>query len=77
MQIDKKALEGLLSLNDKQLLTMVNRLLTQSGIDPAAFNIDPKSISSIRSAISGASDADLQKIVDQYEANQRSHGGRK
>jgi hypothetical protein len=77
VQIDKKALEGLLSLNDRQLLTMVNRLLLQSGIDPAGFNIDPKDIASIRSAISGASDSDLQRVVDQYEANQRSHGGRK
>jgi hypothetical protein len=77
VQIDKKALEGLLSLNDKQLLTMVNRLLSQSGINPSEFNIDPKDISSIRSAISRASDSELQRIVDQYEANQRTHGGRR
>ena len=77
MQIDKKALEGLLALNDKQLSVMINRLLAQSGIDPSAFNVDPRDVSSIRAAISGASDADLQRIVDQYEANQRERGGRK
>ena len=77
MQIDKKALEGLLALNDKQLSAMINRLLAQSGIDPSAFNVDPRDVSSIRAAIAGASDADLQRIVDQYEANQRERGGRK
>ena len=75
MQIDRKALEGLLALNDKQLMLIIDRLLTQSGIDPAQFNIDPKSVSSIRSAIAGASDEDLQNIVDQYEANRRTRGG--
>ena len=77
MQIDRKALEGLLSLNDKQLMTVIDRLLSQSGIDPAQLNIDTKSVSSIRSAISGASDEQLQNIVDQYEANHRSRGGKK
>ena len=77
MQIDRKALEGLLALNDKQLMTVIDRLLSQSGIDPSQFNIDPKSVSSIRSAISGASDEQLQSIVDQFEANRRSRGGKK
>lgn len=69
MQIDRRALEGLLSLNDAQLMAIITRLAAQSGIDPAEFNIDPTSISSIRAALSGASDADLEKIVKQYGAN--------
>ena len=66
MQIDKKALENLLALNDKQLLTIINRLVTSSGIDPADYNIDPASVSSIRAAIRSASDEDLERIVKQY-----------
>lgn len=77
MQIDRKALEGLLSLNDRQLTLIINRLLSESGINPADYNIDPQSVSSIRSAISGATDADLQRIVSQYEANKKAKGGGK
>ncbi len=78
MQIDRKNLDALLSMNDRQLMTIIQRLLTESGIDPAQFNIDTKDIASIRSAISGASDADLAKVVEQYESNmakKRARGG--
>ena len=66
MQIDRNALEGLLSLNDRQLLSVINRLATESGIDPSQFNIDVSSVASIRQAISGASDEELKSIVDQF-----------
>ena len=56
-------------------MSIINRLATDSGINPAEFNIDPKDVASIRSAISTASDADLQRIVDQYETNKKSRGG--
>lgn len=74
MQIDKKALEGLLALNDRQLASIINRLIAESGIDPAEFNIDPSSASSIRSAIAGADEAELNRIVQQYEANKKGRG---
>ena len=71
MQIDRASLEKLLTLNDRQLMGVISRLVAQSGIDPAEFSIDPKDIQSIRSALRGASDEDLQRIAEQYEANQR------
>ena len=77
MQIDKKSLEGLLALNDRQLTQVINRLLTGSGLDPSQFNVDPQNVASIRAAISGASTEELQKIVDQYEQNKRSGGAKK
>lgn len=77
MQIDRKALEGLLSLNDRQLMTLINRLAAQSGIDPAEYNIDPNSVSSIRNAIRGASDEDLNRIVTQYQENTKPRGSSK
>ncbi|MBO7310838.1 MAG: hypothetical protein J6U86_05535 [Clostridia bacterium] len=70
MQIDKKALEGLLALNDRQLVSVINRLLSQSGISPSELNIDTTSVASIRSAISSASVEELQGIVNRYEQNQ-------
>ena len=74
MQIDKKALEGLLALNDRQLASMINRLIAESGINPAEFNIDPASASSIRAAIAGADEAELNRIVQQYEVNKKGRG---
>ncbi len=77
MQFDRKNLEGLLNMNDRQLTMLITRLLYESGIDPSEFNIDPKDISSIRTALSSASDEDINRIVTQYEANKsRPRGGR-
>ncbi len=74
MQIDRQALEKLLSMNDRQLKNVINRLATQSGIDPADFNIDPKSIESIRHALRTADDEDLRRVAEQYEANRKKRG---
>ncbi len=70
MQIDRASLEKLLSLNDRQFSSVITRLIAQSGIDPAQFHLDPKDIQGLRQALSGASDEDLQRIAEQYEANQ-------
>ena len=69
MQIDRKALEGLLSLNDRQLMTIINKLMAEGGLDPTQLNINMNDISSIRSKISGASDAELESIVNQFQNN--------
>ena len=69
MQIDREALEKIQNLNDRQLKLLIGRLAAESGIDPAQFNIDPKSIESIRHALRTATDEDLRRIAEQYEAN--------
>lgn len=74
MQIDRSALEGLLSLNDRQLLTVINKLAAESGIDPSQFNMDVSSVAGIRNAISGASDEELKRIVEQFEAGKDQRG---
>ena len=68
MQIDRRSLEKLLTLNDRQLSTVIARLLAESGIDPASFNIDPKDIVGLRRAIANASDEDLKLVAEQYES---------
>ena len=75
MQIDRKMLDSLLSLNDRQLQALFVRLINESGIDPSQFNINPTSVQSIRNAISNATDDDLTRIAEQYEANKK--GGRR
>ena len=76
MNIDRSALEKLLTLNDRQLMAIINKLVADSGIDPRDFNINTQDISSLRKALSGATDDDLKRIAEQYEANKRNRGGR-
>ena len=71
MQIDRQALDRMLSLNDRQLKAILLRLAAEGGINPADFNIDPESIESIRHALRTATDADLSRIAEQYEANRK------
>lgn len=74
MQIDREALDKLLTLNDRQLKMIIQRLAAESGINPADFNIDPKNIESIRTALRSANDDDLAKIAEQYEENRKKRG---
>ena len=71
MQIDRASLERLLSLNDRQFSSVITRLIAQSGIDPAEFQLNTKDVESLRKALAGASDDDLRRIAEQYEASQR------
>ncbi len=74
MQIDRKSLEKLLTLNDRQLGLVIKKLASESGIDPAALNINPNDIASVRRALSGATDEDIRKITQQYEDYKRNGG---
>jgi hypothetical protein len=67
MQINRDNLNKLLSLNDRQLKAMINKIAVQGGIDPAQFNIDPNSIQSIRQALGSATDEDIERIAEQYK----------
>lgn len=69
MEIKRESIDKLLSLNDWQLKMIIQRLIAESGIDPAQFNIDAESVESIRKALSTASDEDLKRVAEQYEQN--------
>ena len=75
MQIDRSALEKLLTLNDRQLKAIIQKLASDSGIDPKEFHMDTGSIESIRTALRTASDEDLKRVAEQYEANRRRGRG--
>lgn len=65
MQLDKKTLERMLSLNDEQLKGIIRSLAENSGLDLSEFNISPNDIKSIRNALSGATDEDLRRAAEQ------------
>ena len=76
MQIDRRSLERLLTLNDRQLGLIITKLAAESGIDPATLNINPNDIASVRRALSSATDEDLKNIASQYEDYKRNGGKR-
>ena len=76
MQLDKQALERLLAMNDRQLTNVINNLAAQNGIDLSSFNIDPKNIASVRTALKGATDDDVRRIREQYEEHKKNGGRR-
>ena len=75
MQIDKKMLDRLLTMNDEQLGELIKRIAAESGIDPAMLGINPENIQSIRSALGSANEQDirqLNQVYDTYRQNRRS-----
>lgn len=74
MILDRNALNRLLSLNDGQLKMVMERLAAESGLDLSALNISPDDISSVRSALSGATDRDLEKVAEQFAQNRKKEG---
>ena len=75
MQIDRKSLEKLLTLNDRQLGAMINKIASQSGLDLSSFNVNPSDIASVRRALSTATDEDIRRITEQYN-EAKKNGGR-
>ena len=63
MQLDREAINKLLSLKDFQLKIVITRLLRENGIDPAVLNIDTENMASLRKALSQATDEDLERAA--------------
>lgn len=74
MQLDRNAINKLLSLNDFQLKIVISRLLKENGIDPSMLNIDTKNMASIRSSLENATDEDIKRAAD-FIAGFKGNGG--
>ena len=75
MQLDKRMLEKLLTMNDDQLAEVIRQIATETGIDPAVLGLNPQNVQSIRQALGMATDADLQQlnaVYDSYKQSRRS-----
>ena len=71
MQLDRNALNRLLSMNDAQLKYIITKLAVDNGLDLSTFNISGNDINSIRRALEGATDADLQKATEQLSRGKK------
>ena len=65
MQLDRNAINRMLSLNDEQLKSLIRSLAENTGLDLSSFNISATDVQSIRRALSGATDADLERAAEQ------------
>lgn len=67
MQFDRKALDRLLLLNDKQLAQVVEKLATEYGLDLSAAGITVENMGELRRALRAADDATLQSLGEQLK----------
>ena len=67
MQLDRKMLNRLLSLNDRQLQAVIDKLATEYGLDLAKFQVRPGDMQSLRRAMQTASDEDLLALGEQLK----------
>ncbi len=67
MQLDRNAINRMLSLSDDQLKGLVRSLAESTGLDLSSFNISAGDIESIRRALAGATDADIARATEQLK----------
>jgi len=67
MQLDRKSLDRLLSLNDRQLQAIIEKLASEYGLDLSRFQVRPGDMESLRNAIRNASDSDLLELGRQIQ----------
>lgn len=65
MQPEGAGIRGALSLSDEQFREMIRMAATAMGLPPAAVNSAVANAPMLKMMLAGASDRDLQKIVDQ------------
>ncbi len=76
MNIDKRMLDRILTMDDAQLGALVQSIAKEAGIDPAQLGIQPDNIQSIRQALGSATDSDMEqlsKVYDDYRKNRSRH----
>ena len=67
MQLDRKMLERMLALNDAQLQMLIEKLISEYGLDLSRFQIKAGDMEGLRRAMRAASDRELIDIADQLK----------
>ena len=67
MQFDRKALDRLLLLNDKQLAQVVDKLASEYGLDLGALGFTAASMGELRRTLRTADDKTLQSLGEQLK----------
>lgn len=67
MQFDRKALDRLLLLNDKQLSQVIDKLATEYGLDLKALGFTTANMAQLRQTLREADDRTLQNLGEQLK----------
>ena len=74
MQLDRKALQTLMALDDAQLKFVISRLAVNAGVDIGQFNLNTNDAQKIRAVLSNLTDADIalaQSQIDRHKRGQK------
>lgn len=74
MQLDKNAIDKLLTLDDRALWSVIKMIAAQSGV-ALADNISSAELSALRSALGSATDADIQAATEMLGRMKEQNGG--
>ncbi len=66
MQIDQKALNRILNLNDAQLTDLVGRIAAELGASPQALGLDTAHLEALRATLQNATEEDLARLNRVY-----------
>ncbi len=72
MQLDKNAVERMLSLNDEQLWQAIILIAREAGIDLSKQKLSTSDMSKIRTMLGGASDEDIRRAAEQLEKRKKN-----
>lgn len=67
MNIDKRMLERILTMDDAQLGALVENIAREAGINPADLGLQTDNIQSIRQALGSATDSDMEQLSKVYD----------
>ncbi len=74
MQLDKNAIDKLLTLDDRALWAVIKTIAAQSGV-ALADDIGAAELASLRSALGSASDADIAAAGEMLRRMKEKNGG--
>lgn len=63
LQIDRKALSRVLAMNDRQLATLVEKLVRDYGLDLSHFHIREGDMAALRAVLTNATDEELADMT--------------
>ena len=71
MQLDRKSLNRLLMLSDRQLQSVIDRISRDYGLDLSKFQVKSGDMESLRAAIRATTDAELMELAQQLKKGGR------
>lgn len=75
MQLDRKGIDRVLGLDDRQLRRLIERLAAEAGVDTSSLGVSTADLGALRAALGQAGDADLEVLSRTLEEARRSGGG--